>query len=297
MKKTILVVSILILFAEINSSQGSIPGWEWTTVRDIVQGIRTTAAIIDTATAIKGINLPVGFQKDITLPDTGLYTGIAIQVTSGIGEWDKFLVIWLKWDTTWERAIEMQYNSVDKGEIIIRPYAFTHITLNSTADKLCKIVYDHTTGPRIMTVYSYDPTVVNWTQRSIGIATEANGYVTVYFTAHTDLNVGGTATSDAYLFGAKISTTDPYPCTAMQGVRDIGDPYDFTWHGVANGLINAGLFNSTGYIANGQLGGYYAGDGITYPLASDIVAGNLPTSAQVEAVSISFAGSGDPSWL
>jgi hypothetical protein len=295
MKKTIIALSVLtlILFGGINTSRAGVPpGYYWSAVRTIVQGIRSTAALIDAATALKGLSLPVGFQFDMTIPTVITYDGFAIEVTAG-STYDKNLIIWLLWGSTWERAIEMQYNDVNKGEIIIKPYAFTH-TGSSTA--MHKIVYNHTTGTREMTVYSNPASVTN-IDKSICIAKEEGGYVTVYFTANLNTTLGGTPTSDVYLFGAKISTTSPYPCTALQGIKDIGDtPYNFTFYG-ATYSYNAGLFNSIdGYVAQGQTGGTYGS--YTYPLASEIDPANLPTDTDLIGLStISFAATGDPSWI
>jgi hypothetical protein len=92
----------------------------------------------------------------------------------------------------------------------------------------------------------------------------------------------GAATNYAYLFGARIAKATPHLCTAKQGLRDQEDTYDFTLFGGAN-LANNGHFDATtGFVEDGQ-----STNGI-YPAASDVVTGNLPTSAEVSGASVSF---------
>jgi hypothetical protein len=102
-----------------------------------------------------------------------------------------------------------------------------------------------------MTVYSQHSPAVNSVTASIGLAREEGGYVDLYFSTHLDTSLGGVASNDAYLFGARIEKTSPHGCTAKQGLRDQGDSYDFTIYGGAN-RANNGHSAESGFVEDGQ---------------------------------------------
>jgi hypothetical protein len=155
-----------------------------------------------------------------------------------------------------------------------------------------RVEYLHTVSERRMTLYSQYAEPVSGATQSIGIAIEQSGFVDIYFTAHLNASLGGDGlTNDAYLFGARIAKAAPHFCTAKQGLYDQGGSYDFKLYAPGVDVpANNGYFNANApYFVTDGVGAYDS-----YPAASDIVSGNLPSATDVSAVSVSFASTDDP---
>lgn len=284
MRRSILVLMALVLLlpaAALKADEAA-----WSPVRIIVQGYRNVSALVEASLALVNAYHP--------------QPGTSVHITSGLGGWDftelyiklsapggsytYLLEVWTKRVDGWHKAIEYSYDDASAGQIVFHPYAFDSITYQP--ENLHRVEFQHSVSQRQMTLYSQYAVPVSGATKSIGVAIEQGDYVDVYFTAHIG-NVGGAGTPDAYLFGARVEKAAPHRCTAKQGLRDQGDTYDFTYFGAAN-PVNNGHFAETGWVEDAQ-----SLDG-SYPAASGVDPANLPSSAAVSAVSVSFASPADP---
>lgn len=258
----------------------------WSPVRIIVQGYRNVSALVEASLALVNAYHP--------------QPGTSVHITSGLGGWDftelyiklsapggsytYLLEVWTKRVDGWHKAMEYSYDDASAGRIVFHPFA---IDSGYADGNMHRVEFQHSVSQRQMTLYSQYAVAVSGATNSIGVAIEQADYVDIYFTAHLNTSLGGAATNDAYLFGARIAKAVPYRCTAKQGLRDQGDTYDFTSFGGAL-LANNGHFDQTGWVEDTQ-----STDG-SYPPAGDVLAANLPAGADVSAVSVSFASTADP---
>jgi hypothetical protein len=214
--------------------------------------------------------------------DTTYYTQIAISLTKNKAGFTNFLEIWtnVKAIPGWRKAFEFGYEDSNDGTIIISPYYFNSVLYNNGS--FHKILYHHTTT-RSMTVESqHSPPSPQLVVKSKATVTQVGSDVNVYCTVHLDINLNLIGNKDAWLLGAIIGVNSPYNAYAKQGIRDIGSTYDFTLYGIPHGL-NCGVFSNGDFVNDGQSG--TPGDAID--------PANLPTSAEVEGIDISWYVPGD----
>jgi hypothetical protein len=283
MRKSIIIICMgLVLTAPVVMANEN----DWTSFRNIVQGYRDITKLVETSLALINAYHPKpGTAVHIT---SGLgaadFDELAVKLSAVSGAYAYFLEVWTRRSGTWYKAMEFSYNDGNSGKIVFSPYAFAS---GYSSGSLHKVTFNHSTAQREMTVCSQHAAAVNYVTRSIGVAREHGGYVDLCFTAHLDRSFSGAATFDAYLFGARIEATTPQRCTAKQGLHDQGDSYDFTLFGAAN-TFNNGHFDETGFKEDGQ-----SSDG-SYPAAASVTEANLPSAADVIAVSVSFKSTADP---
>ncbi len=287
MRKLIPFILILLFILSANSLAADESLWDG--FRAIVQGYRNVTALVEGALTLVNTYNPVPgtavhIQSGLGAAD---FDELAIKLSDSGGIYTYLLEVWTKRGAFWMKAMEYAYDDASSGQIVFSPYAFDS---SYSSGSLHKIVFCHSSSTRQMTVYSQHSPAVSSVTASIGLGREQGGYVDLYFSAHLDTSFGGTGSDDAYLFGARIEKASPHRCTAKQGLRDQGDAYDFTVFGAAN-PANVGHFEETGFIADGQ-----STDG-SYPAASNVDPANLPTSAEVSAVSVSFQATTDPDFI
>jgi hypothetical protein len=290
MRRLFVVITLLFLLFSYNLLNAAEANWS--SVRAIVKGYRDINALVENiVTIVNTYNPSPGSTLRITGGlDAYDFDQLAVKLSNGTGGHEYFLEVWTQRGGTWIKGMEYSYDDEYSGMIIFKPFAFDSV--NYSEGSLHRIVFSHTASRREMTVYSAHSPAVSSIEKSIGTASEEGGYVDLYFTAHLNTNLAGTAANDAYLFGARIKTASPYYCTAKQGVHDQGAAYDFTAYGVAHGF-NAGLFQNTGpgFVNDGQSGGG------NYPLESEVTPVNLPTAAMVNAVTVAFQSEAGPSFM
>jgi hypothetical protein len=261
----------------------------WSGFRAIVQGYRNVTTLVESAlNLINTFDPAPGTAVHITSGLGGSdFDELAIKLSSSGGTYSYLLEVWTKRGAVWSKAMEYAYDDGNSGQIVFSPHAFDS---SYSSGSLHRVVFNHSSSIREMTVYSQHSPAVNSVSASIGVASDDGDYVDLYFSAHLDTSYGGTASNDAYLFGALIGKTSPHSCTAKQGLRDQGATYDFTLFGATN-PANNGHFDETGFVEDGQ-----STDGI-YPAASSVDPANLPTSVEVGAISIGFQSTSDPDFI
>jgi hypothetical protein len=288
MKKLLTITVLLVMLFSVNISKGA--EIHWGSVRTIVQAYRDICTLVESSiTFINTYNPSPGSALHVTSGLDGKdFEECAVKLSNSTGGYAYLLEVWTKRGGTWYKGMEYNYNDGNSGEIILNPYAFDSI--NYTDGSLHRIVFNHSTKQKDMTVYSVHSPAVNTVERSIGTATEVVGFVDLYFTAHLNQDFDVSGTNDAYLFGARISTVSPYYCTAKQGICDQGATYDFTAYGIPHGL-NAGLFTNSGFIDDGKAGGG------NYSPESNVVSSNLPSATIVNGFTVSFQSVADPDFI
>ncbi|UCF97393.1 MAG: hypothetical protein JSV89_19795 [Spirochaetaceae bacterium] len=223
-----------------------------------MQGYRNVTALVESSLALINTFHPSpGTAVHIT---SGLgaadFDEIALKLSINGGTYAYLLEVWTRRSGIWAKAMEYAYDDANAGQIVFSPHAFDS---TYSSGSLHKIEFNHSLSNREMTVYSQHSPAVSSVTASIGLAQEEGGHVDLYF-------------------------------TAKQGLRDQGDPYDFTLFGAAN-PANNGHFDQNGFDADGQI------DDGSYPAESEVDPANLPTSAEVNGAGVSFQSIADPDFI
>jgi len=281
------ILTLVCTVTALNTAQG-----DWAHFRAFFQSLRDTNTMVEnTVTFIKAYNPQPGDRIHVT---TGLgnadYNEMAISMSKKTsGTYGYLLEVWTK-RNAWMKAMEFSFNDSTSGQFVWEPHALVETYFAGTMDRL---VYSTSGSERTMAwEVSFSPDKPHLEQMKAQVF-RANDTVSVFMTIHLDTNYVGTATNDAYLIGAKIEEADPNRATLLCGMADRGSDYSsngFTYSGTTN-ADNAGLFSKDGFVTDAATTGSH--NGSTYPAPDGIIATNLPTATEVDAVSISFENAVD----
>lgn len=279
---------------------------DWTPTKDIAKGIKAITKVAETAIALTDSFGSYSITFTVKLPASTTLFGfdhIAISYQNYSGsdpDYKKTLKIWTSKDdaVSYQKGLEFSFKDSTKGEVYYCPGPFIKATSPAWAwkDSKFKLVYTTSGTDKIMTFNSDNGAGVLGVMKTCARLTKAATYYDVYVTSHLNFDSGAgapnnPAINDAYLFGARISTTNTahYYTTAKQGVSDTkiaGLSYDFS----AYGFNVAGFFpfncarfdkaDDNGFVGDGWDGTNPVDS--NYPDPSVINAANLPTVNDVE---------------
>jgi hypothetical protein len=270
----------------------------WSGAHSTVLGARNVSIVIDKMLElIKASKIKPGS----TASYVRLNQNRKVKFSRMDSDYKYLLEVWgEKTDGSYEKGLEFRFDNSQRGEIVLRPWAFNETYIGPEQDNsyigdqsgylsdyYWKVRYEHTNNQNRYMEIDLDGPRSGTDNSSYGkgrYKVKLTGQeVSIYYAG-----VYTGAINGIWIFGSLINTSS-IKGVAKYGSHNSGDssPYSFYYDPGTGSDINSVQFDSGGYLNQG-----YTGGDSTFPDPNNITVDNLTSEADLQAINLGFS---DPS--